>query len=32
MLKQNFKDVEIEKFKLEEHDKIEGFIEKLKKN
>ena len=31
MLKQNFKDVEIEKFKLEEHDKIEGFIEKIEK-
>ena len=31
MLKQNFKDVEIEKFKLEEHDKIEGFIKKIEK-
>ena len=31
MLKQNFKDVEIEKFKLEEHDKIEGFLEKIEK-
>ena len=28
-LKKNFKDIEIEKFKLDEHDKIEKFIDKV---
>ncbi len=31
-LKKNFKDIEIEKFKLDEHDKIEKFIDKVDNN
>ncbi len=30
-LKSKFKDIHIEKFKLDEHDKIEGFIDKVEK-
>ena len=31
-LKVNYPNIQIEKFKLDEHDKIENFIEKLIKN
>ena len=31
-LKKNFNKIEIEKFKLDEHNKIEEFIEKVYKN
>ena len=31
ILKKNFQNIDIEKFKLDEHDKIEDFIEKVDK-